>query len=98
MSTIAARITIAAISENQNEKDVDALFPGAELRWIRSVPEQPDPAFDAYIDLDFLPEPARIEKLANLLPALVFVNAVTPTLGEIGKPFIRINAWPGFAT
>ena len=97
MSTIGARITIAAISENHNQKDLDALFPGAEKQWTRSIPEQADPNIAAYIDLDFVPEPARIQKLAGLLPALVFVNAVTPTLGEIGQPFIRINAWPGFA-
>jgi 3-hydroxybutyryl-CoA dehydrogenase len=31
-----------------------------------------------------------------LLPALVLVNAVAPTLREIGYPFVRINGWPGF--
>jgi 3-hydroxybutyryl-CoA dehydrogenase len=28
----------------------------------------------------------------------VIVNAVIPTLQEIGRPFVRLNAWPGFAT
>lgn len=49
-----------------------------------------------YMDLDFTPDPARIEILARLLPVPVMVNAVEHTLGNIGRPFIRINAWPGF--
>jgi len=91
-------MTIAAITETHREKDLAALFPGAEVKWMTSVPTQPDPGVAAYVDLDFVPEPTRIEKLSGLLPALVFVNAVTPTLQEIGRPFIRINAWHGFAT
>ena len=91
-------MTIAAITETHPEKDLAALFPGAEVQWVTSVPAQPEPGVAAYVDLDFVPEPARIEKLGGLLPALVFVNAVAPTLQEIGRPFVRINAWPGFAT
>jgi 3-hydroxybutyryl-CoA dehydrogenase len=49
-----------------------------------------------FVDLDFKADPARIEALASLLPAPVMINAVVHTLGEIGHPFIRINAWPGF--
>ncbi|HEV2483410.1 MAG TPA: 3-hydroxyacyl-CoA dehydrogenase family protein [Puia sp.] len=91
-------MTIAAITENHPEKDLAALFPGAEVEWMTTVPAQAGPAIAAYVDLDFIAEPTRIEKLSGLLPALVFVNAVTPTLQEIGRPFVRINAWPGFAT
>jgi 3-hydroxybutyryl-CoA dehydrogenase len=91
-------MTIAAITENHPEKDRAALFPGVEVRWTTCIPAQPEQDIAAYIDLDFVPEPARIEKLGSLLPALVFVNAVTPTLQEIGRPFVRINAWAGFAT
>lgn len=91
-------MTIAAITENHYERDRDVLFPGAEIRWMKSVPEQHEPEIAAYVDLDFVHEANRVEKLGRLLPALVIVNAVTPTLQEIGKPFVRINAWPGFAT
>lgn len=91
-------MTIAAITENQYEKECDVLFPGAAIRWMNSVPEQHEPGIAAYVDLDFVHEANRVEKLGGLLPALVIVNAVTPTLQEIGKPFVRINAWPGFAT
>ena len=57
---------------------------------------------DLFIDLDFEghdgsgPGDARIAALSDLLPALVMVNAVVPTLAAIGHPFIRINGWPGF--
>ena len=91
-------MTIAAITENHPEKDLSALFPGVEVRWMATIPAQTDPGIAAYVDLDFVADPNRIEKLGRLLPALVFVNAVTPTLEEIGEPFVRINAWPGFAT
>lgn len=70
---------------------------GWELIRARS-PEALDEHRDArlFIDLDFRADPARIETLARLLPAPVMINAVVHTLGEIGHPFIRINAWPGF--
>ena len=65
---------------------------------MNSVPAQHEPGIAAYVDLDFEAETGRVEQLTRLLPALVFVNAVTPTLQEIGRPFVRLNAWPGFAT
>ena len=91
-------MTIAAITQRHTDKDLTSLFPGAEMRWMNNVPEHHEPEIAAYVDLDFVPEANRIEKLSALLPALVIVNAVTPTLKEIGRPFVRINAWPGFAT
>jgi 3-hydroxybutyryl-CoA dehydrogenase len=48
-----------------------------------------------FIDLDFVAEKARIKALSQLLPSPVMVNAVLPTIAEIGHPFIRINGWPG---
>jgi 3-hydroxybutyryl-CoA dehydrogenase len=95
---LCAHMTIAAITENHPEKDLSALFPGAEVRWMATIPAQAEPDIAAYVDLDFVADTRRIEKLGALLPNLVFVNAVTPTILEIGRPFIRINAWPGFAT
>ena len=93
-------MTVIAITENHTEKDLGALFPGADIEWIRlkNVPAPGDyPQTGAFLDLDFTNEPARGEQLSRLLPALVIVNAVTPTLREIGRPFARLNAWPGFA-
>jgi len=91
-------MTIAAITQRHTDKDLPSLFPGAEIRWMNNVPAQPEPEIAAYVDLDFVCDATRVEQLSRLLPALVFVNAVTPTLQEIGHPFVRINAWPGFAT
>src|SRR5690606_3469934 len=51
---------------------------------------------DAYMDLLFLPDPGRIVSLKTLAAVPVFINAVADTLEEIGAPFVRINAWPGF--
>ena len=48
-----------------------------------------------FMDLDFTVEADRIRQLSRLLPAPVVINAVVPTLKDIGQPFIRINAWPG---
>jgi 3-hydroxybutyryl-CoA dehydrogenase len=57
---------------------------------------------DLFIDLDFeghdgsAPGHSRIETLSDLLPTPVMINAVVATLADIGRPFIRINGWPGF--
>jgi len=96
-------MTIAAITENHTEEELNAIFPGAGIRWFiikdpAGVPQDPDPQIAAWLDMDFSNEPDRVEKLSRLLPALVLVNAVTPTLEDINRPFVRINAWPGFAT
>ncbi|MDR3715463.1 MAG: 3-hydroxyacyl-CoA dehydrogenase family protein [Puia sp.] len=50
----------------------------------------------AYFDLSFKMDKRRILRLSDLLPKPVFINSVVHTLEEIGRPFIRINAWPGF--
>ena len=47
------------------------------------------------IDLTFSPDADRILQLSRLLPIPVMVNSVVYTCEEIGRPFIRINAWPG---
>jgi len=47
------------------------------------------------IDLSFSPDEDRIRQLSRLLPIPVIINSVAYTIGEIGQPFVRINAWPG---
>ncbi len=92
-------MTIAAIAKNHVEKDLQSFFAGEDIDWmlLKTVPA---PAAlrqtDIVLDLDFVNEGARCEQLARLQPALIMVNAVVPTLGEIGRPFVRINGWPGF--
>ena len=103
MSYLCRNMTIAAITENHTEKELGALFPAKDIEWLvfkdpTAGPHDPDPQIAAWLDMDFRNEPGRVEKLSRLLPALVLVNAVTPTLLEIKRPFVRINAWPGFST
>ena len=79
--------------------DLLNIFPLTDIVWARV--DEPSALeihrdADLYMDLDFTPDKERIEILTRLLPAPVFVSAVVPTLKEIGRPFIRINAWPGF--
>lgn len=38
----------------------------------------------------------RVKQLSGLLPRLVIVNAVTPTLREVHPEFARVNGWNGF--
>lgn len=95
-------MTIAAITDNHEVEELQTLFPGENIRWLvfkdpAALPENPDPQTGVYLDMDFDNTPRRTEELSRLLPALVFVNAVTPTLREVQKPYVRINAWPGFA-
>jgi 3-hydroxybutyryl-CoA dehydrogenase len=67
-----------------------------ELVYVKTVTAFLSITADAYFDLEFEIDPERITSLAKLLPAPVFINSVVHTLAEIGRPFIRINAWPGF--
>ena len=92
-------MTIFAITERFSEKELGLFFPGADIDWVllKTVPEPRVPPVAAvYLDLDFANEPRRIDALSRLLPALVIVNAVVSTIGEIGQPFVRINGWPGW--
>ncbi len=92
-------MTIVAIAEDHVRKDLQSFFTGEDIDWIllKTVPppEEHRPA-DIILDLDFVNEARRCEQLSKLQPALVMVNAVGPTLQEIGHPFVRINGWPGF--
>jgi 3-hydroxybutyryl-CoA dehydrogenase len=72
---------------------------GPAMEWVRvRRVEDLDGHRDAslYIDLDFTMDQGRIGQLRELLPVPVMINSVVHTLREIGQPFIRINAWPGF--
>ena len=78
------------------ERAAPALFPAAHCVVVKAVEElERHRDADLYVDLDFTMEAARLSALSRLLPALVMVNAVTTTIGEIGHPFMRINGWPG---
>jgi 3-hydroxybutyryl-CoA dehydrogenase len=94
-----------------SEKDVPSIFPAQDaicitVRTIADLENHRDA--DLYMDLDFsvdrtgavsgagVVDQSRIAALSSLLPSPVIVDAVVPTLARIGRPFIRINGWPGF--
>ena len=90
---------IAAIAKNHVEKDLQSFFAGEDIDWmlLKTVPAPEElRQTDIVLDLDFANEGGRCEQLARLQPALIMVNAVVPTLEEIGRQFVRINGWPGF--
>jgi 3-hydroxybutyryl-CoA dehydrogenase len=91
-------MTIAAITEKYDEKQLAGFFPGAgaDIRWVLLRQVEAAPEAEVYLDLAFTNEPSRCAALNRLQPALIIVNAVAPTLEEIGYPFVRINGWPGF--
>lgn len=80
----------------KNEFIQKGIPAGVEISWVTTLEELVSAGGDAYFDLLFVSEPLRIDALKKLLPSPVYINAVTDTLAEIGQPFVRINAWPGF--
>jgi 3-hydroxybutyryl-CoA dehydrogenase len=79
-----------------SQKAAPVLFPGIECV-VTGDPEEAGQHEDAdlVVDLDFTAEEKRVSALSRLMPSLVMVNAVETTIAEIGRPFVRINGWPG---
>jgi 3-hydroxybutyryl-CoA dehydrogenase len=68
-----------------------------KIDWINSPEELLSHTdADAVIDLLFEHNGYDVSHLNNYLTKPVFVNSMNKTIVEIGLPFIRINAWPGF--
>jgi 3-hydroxybutyryl-CoA dehydrogenase len=90
---------VAAVGNTALKKETSdkGIPPGVEWAWVDSVEALAQyPGADCYFDLDFTPDASRIGRLGRLLPKPVIINSVVHSLQEIGLPFIRINAWPGF--
>lgn len=90
------RISVLADEAAKKELLEKGAPASVSLLWKTDIESLVKEEADAYLDLLFHNNPSRIAALSTLLPAPVFINAVTNTLSEIGMPFIRINAWPGF--
>ncbi|HTI11139.1 MAG TPA: 3-hydroxyacyl-CoA dehydrogenase family protein [Puia sp.] len=93
------KIAVIAGSSLKKEMETRPHRVGQDIEWIwadqvEDLAQRGD--IQLYIDLGFIMDKDRIGQLSRLLPAPVMVNSVVYTLHEIGKPFIRINAWPGF--
>lgn len=78
------------------ESEAPLLFPTADCKVVRTPAEMEGHRdADLFVDLDFRCDDLRLEWLSRMLPAPVVVNEVVRTIGEIGRPFVRINGWPG---
>ncbi len=90
---------IAGLADGRARKDLEARAAdtGVQIAWVDSADALSEhPEAIAYFDLSFEMNTARIEQLRRLLPKPVVINSVIHTLKQVGQPFIRINAWPGF--
>ncbi len=68
--------------------------PDADITW-NTTPVRV-PGVSCYIDLLFENNPARINALEALGPAVIIVNEVAAAAGELPGSFVRINGWPTF--
>ncbi|MEP7258054.1 MAG: hypothetical protein ABI687_06695 [Flavitalea sp.] len=68
----------------------------AQIVWADSLRSLLIIEAEAYIDLLFDMDRERIDKLKQLSPAPVLVQAVTQTISDIGERFIRIVGLPVF--
>jgi len=90
---------VIVIGDGRSADQMNSRMGGSKLDWIwlNQVSDlSRQHAADIYIDLGFVMDPGRIDHLSQFLPRPVLVNSVIHTLSEIERPFIRINAWPGF--
>jgi 3-hydroxybutyryl-CoA dehydrogenase len=91
------KLVVLANDSLKEELLAQGLPANMQVEWIS------DPAYfsqhsdaDAFIDLLFINEPARIG-LLNSNPSIpVIINYVTGTLQELPSQFVRINAWVTF--
>lgn len=87
---------IVVISDDSLQKELLAqgVEDGIQIEWQSEINIVQDA--DSYIDLLFSHSAERIDKLKQLQPATVIVNAVNNTLDEMPAGFIRINGWNSF--
>lgn len=88
------KIAVIADEWQKEELLVQGLADDAAIEWLTEP--MPVRGAEGYIDLQFLPEQIRIDKLNALQPALVIVNSVANPLSELGVNAVRINGWPTF--
>lgn len=91
-------MTIAVLADDvlKNELLARGLDENAAIIWADSLRALTIIDADLYMDLLFEPDNERTNRLKQLLPKPVLINAVPYTTKTIGQDFIRINAWPTF--
>jgi 3-hydroxybutyryl-CoA dehydrogenase len=89
---------VVLANEQQKEELLSAGFnDNCKIIWINSSNEfSSHPDADAILDLLFEENNYDVSHLKSFLQKTVIINSVSKTISEIGLPFIRINAWPGF--
>lgn len=90
------RICILANKAIERDFSEKPLPEGIAIFWKSELSDLISTEADAYFDLLFENDANRIQQLKTLLPAPVFIHSMVDTLVDIGEPFIRMNAWPGF--
>ena len=91
------RLVILTNEQLKEELLSNGVSDYCKIDWINSPKELLSHTdADAVIDLLFEYNGYDVSHLNNYLTKPVFVNSMNKTIVEIGLPFIRINAWPGF--
>lgn len=90
------KIAVLANEDQRHEWLQKGCSPAVEIEWAGSLRVLMACDADAYFDLAFAFDRARMQQYIMRGDRLLFVNSVAHTLEEIGHNFIRINAWPGF--
>ena len=91
------QLVILANDQQKEEILMTGVNDDCRIDWIRTPGELT--AFincDAVFDLLFEDNGYDISYLKDFSPGVIFVNAVSRTIDEIGHPVVRINGWPGF--
>ena len=88
------KIVVITNDDLKKELLVQGIRDNVQIEWQQEI----HPVQDAvgYIDLLFNHSAERIDKLKELQPATVIVNAVNNILDELPSGFIRINGWNSF--
>jgi 3-hydroxybutyryl-CoA dehydrogenase len=88
------KIVVITNKDLKEELLAQGLADNANVDWQEEF--FPVNAADAYIDLLYDGSAERINALKKLQPAVIIVNAVYFTGGEMPADFIRINGWKSF--
>jgi 3-hydroxybutyryl-CoA dehydrogenase len=90
-------MTVAILADDVLKQELLAGKLPADITvvWVDSLRALLIAEADVYMDLLFEMDVERTQRLKQLLPRPVFINAVSWSTKKIGADFIRINAWPG---
>jgi 3-hydroxybutyryl-CoA dehydrogenase len=90
-------MTVAILADDVLKQELLAgkLPADVTVVWVDSLRALLIAEADAYMDLLFDMDVERTQRLKQLLPSPVLINAVSWSTKKIGADFIRINAWPG---